>query len=150
MHDCAHSAKRRPTAHIPLLNREREVAFYLFKFTTFLRREFIRAELDFDLLKLAGEFERIFASYSSMTGVPVSSPTSKLSSRVNLPNGEVCSMRLSATFSPSTVRVPRPPLPSPPPSYLKSKPITCLPGVSLSLPAMRVLSGLCFGYFSPS
>src|SRR5215475_13184109 len=58
----------------------------------------------------------ILASYSSMTGVPVSWPTSKLSSSENLPSGFVCSIRDSLTFLPSTESVPSPPLPRPPPS----------------------------------
>ena len=45
--------------------------------------------------------------------------------------------RPSATVLPSTLSVTVPPLPRPPPSYLKSTRMMCLPGASFSLPAKR-------------
>ena len=53
--------------------------------------------------------------YDADTGVPQSSPTSKVSSIANK-NGTVFGIRPSATFLPLTDNVPVPPFPLPPPS----------------------------------
>jgi hypothetical protein len=54
----------------------------------------------------------------------------------------VCSRVLRAISLPSTVNTPRPPLPGPGPSYLRSKTSVCLPGASArankSSPTLRV------------
>src|SRR5215471_15938154 len=80
-----------------------------------------------------------------MTGVPVSSPKSMVSSSENRAR-IVCSIRPSATCLPSTLSVPVPPFPMPPPSYLKSNSIVCLPGSSGCGEEMRYLSCGWFEY----
>src|SRR5215471_11644379 len=58
----------------------------------------------------------ILDAYSSTTGVPVSSPTSNVSSRENR-TPTLRAIEPWATCLPSTNNVPVPPLPMPPPSY---------------------------------
>ena len=80
----------------------------------------------------------ILSAQASTTGVPVSLPTSRVSSKEKRPP-IMLSTRPWAAWLSSTNKVPVPPSPLPPPSYLKSKRIRCLPGASGWLEETRYL-----------